>query len=235
MTQSGPPVDDAGPQQEGIWEAQDDAPDPSQPGGMPLGAVPPGALPPRGLGERIASTVSVAGPAGLTYADIPNRILALAVDLILLSLSGFVLAWLLGGLVSQPGAIDAAGGELDLGAFVLVMVLQLTISAGYFGASWLFFAATPGMRLLGMRVGDEVEAGPLEPRAVVVRWLLVGIPSLLVTPAVYVPAAVGAIVSVLGLVWLLVLLYSMAQSPTRQGLHDRWAHTVVVRARRRHG
>ena len=31
----------------------------------------------------------------------------------------------------------------------------------------------------------------------------------------------------------LVLLYSIAQSPTKQGLHDRYAHTILVKEGRR--
>ena len=34
-------------------------------------------------------------------------------------------------------------------------------------------------------------------------------------------------------VWMLAVLYTMAQSPTKQGLHDRYARTILVKARRR--
>jgi hypothetical protein len=34
-------------------------------------------------------------------------------------------------------------------------------------------------------------------------------------------------------VWLLLLLYTIAQSPTKQGLQDRYAHTIVIKVRRR--
>ncbi len=49
----------------------------------------------------------------------------------------------------------------------------------------------------------------------------------------YVPSTIALILAGFGLVWLLLLLYGMAQSPTKQGLHDRLAHSIVVRARRR--
>jgi hypothetical protein len=32
--------------------------------------------------------------------------------------------------------------------------------------------------------------------------------------------------------WLLLLLYTIAQSSTGQGLHDRYSRTIVVKARR---
>ena len=51
--------------------------------------------------------------------------------------------------------------------------------------------------------------------------------------AVYVPDAIGLILAAVGLAWMVLLLYTMAQSPSKQGLHDRIAHTIVVHARRR--
>jgi uncharacterized RDD family membrane protein YckC len=48
-----------------------------------------------------------------------------------------------------------------------------------------------------------------------------------------VPSSVAVVLAGFGLAWLLLLLYTMAQSPIKQGLHDRWARTIVVRARRR--
>ena len=44
---------------------------------------------------------------------------------------------------------------------------------------------------------------------------------------------IGLILGALGVAWMLLLLYTMAQSATKQGLHDRYAKTIVVKARRR--
>jgi hypothetical protein len=89
------------------------------------------------------------------------------------------------------------------------------------------------MRLLGMRIGDEADGRLLDRRAAIVRWLLLGIPAVLTSLVVYVPNTIGVILAALGLVWLLLLLYTMAQSPSKQGLHDRYAHSILVRTRRR--
>jgi uncharacterized RDD family membrane protein YckC len=224
MTASGrPPREEAGLEQEGIWEAPGVAPQ--------RGAADTG--PSRGLTRGITSTERVPGPAGLMLADVPNRIMALIIDVILLSVTGFVLAWLFGGLVSEPGALDATGGQLDVVAFLIVLLLQLIISVGYFGGFWVLLSTTPGMRLLGLHVGDASDGLPLAKRQALVRWLLLGLPSLLVSLALYVPSSVAVVLAGFGLAWLLLLLYTMAQSPTKQGLHDRWAHSIVVRARRR--
>ena len=224
MTASGPPQgDDPGPQQEGIWEASDGA----------SSSVPGGSSASDGLTRRLTSTARTPGPAGLIYADVPNRIMALILDVIVLSVIGFALAWLFGGLVSEPGALDASGGELDIVAFLVVVMLQLAVSFAYFGGSWTVIGATPAMWLLGLRIGDAAEGQAVSWRQALVRWLLLGIPALLSSLAVYVPNTIGLILGALGVVWMAALLYTMAQSPTKQGLHDRSAHTIVVKARRR--
>jgi uncharacterized RDD family membrane protein YckC len=224
MTASGtPPGEEAGLGQEGIWEG---------PGARPeRGSADAGSS--RGLTRGITSTERVPGPAGLMLADVPNRIMALIIDIIVLSVTGFVLAWLFGGLVSEQGALDSPGGQLDVMAFLIVLLLQLVISLGYFGGSWVLLSTTPGMRLLSLRVGDASDGLPLAKRQALVRWLVLGVPSLLVSLALYVPSSVAVVLAGFGLAWLLLLLYTMAQSPTKQGLHDRWARSIVVRGRRR--
>lgn len=236
MTPSASPRDDASEvEQEGIWA--------DGPGSLAASAAPgerPARRSPRGpegrtraLTERITSTGRTPGPHGLFIADVPNRIMALAIDIIVLALVGFAWAWILGGLVTQPGAIDAGGGELDVVAFLVVLLLQLAIGVVYLAGSWVLLGWTPGMRLLGLRIGDESDGEPITWRPALVRWIALGIPALLASLAIYVPHGVGILLSAVGLAWLAVLLYTMAQSPGKQGLHDRLAHTIVVRARRR--
>jgi uncharacterized RDD family membrane protein YckC len=224
MTASGPPPgEEAGLEQEGIWEG---------PGARPeRGSADAGSS--RGLTRGFTSSERIPGPAGLMLADVPNRVMALIIDVIVLSVTGFLLAWLFGGLVSEPGALDSPGGQLDVMAFFIVLLLQLIISLAYFGGFWVLLSTTPGMRLLGLRVGDASDGLPLARRQALLRWLFLGVPSLLVSLALYVPSSVAVVVAGLGLAWLLLLLYTMAQSPTKQGLHDRWARSIVVRSRRR--
>lgn len=223
----GPRGDDPGPEQEGIWEepseAARDAPT------TPVKVASPGT---EGLTSRLTSTAHMPGPAGLAYADVPNRIMALVIDIIVLSVIGFALAWLFGGLVSEAGAIDAAGGQLDLVAFLVVLVLQLALSIAYFAGLWTSIGATVGMRLLGLRIGDEADGRAISWRQSLIRWLLLGLPALLSSLAIYVPNTIGLILGALGVVWMLLLLYTVVQSPTKQGLQDRYAHTILVKVRR---
>lgn len=222
MTSSGTPHgDDSGLEQEGIWDKP-----------SPVAAAPdPG--PRDGIASRLTSTVRTPGPAGLLYADVPNRIIALVVDGVVLTAIGFVLSLLFGGLVAEGGAIDGSGGGLEVGPFLVVAMLQAVVSLAYFGVGWKRLRGTPGMRMLSLRVGDEGDGGEISWRQVVLRWLLLGLPWILTGFAVYVPDAVGLILAALGVAWMVLLLYTMAQSPSKQGLHDRVAHTIVVHARGR--
>jgi uncharacterized RDD family membrane protein YckC len=229
MTQSGTPAgDETALEQEDIWEAAPDADTPPNQGDSRFGVDRSTG----GLTDSLTSTARMPGPAGLYYADVPNRIMALIIDIIVLSVVGFILAWLFGGLVSEPGALDSAGGELDIGAFLVVLILQMVISFAYFGGLWTVVGATAGMKILGLRIGDEVAGGSVEWRRSLIRWLLLGIPALLASLAVYVPNTIGVILTILGVLWMLLLLYTIAQSPTKQGLHDRYAHTILIKVRR---
>jgi uncharacterized RDD family membrane protein YckC len=188
---------------------------------------------PSGLTRNITSTARMPGPAGFYYADVPNRIIALIIDVIVLAVLGFFLALLFGGLVTDSGALDSAGGELDLLPFLIVMVLQAGISFVYFGYLWVAARGTVGMKLLGLQIGDEGDGHSIGWRQALIRWLIIGIPSLLASLSSYVPSLIGIALSVVGVAWLLVLLYSVAQSPTKQGLHDRYARTIMVKEGRR--
>lgn len=187
----------------------------------------------RGLTQNITSTTRTPGPAGFYYADVPNRIIALIIDVIVLGVLGLLLAQLLGGLLNRPGALDASGGGLNVIPFLIVMLLELGISFLYFGYLWVTLRATVGMKLLGLQIGDEADARSIRWNQAVIRWLIVGIASMLTSTAAFVPSLVGMILTVVGATWLLMLLYGIAQSPTKQGLHDRYAHTILVKAGRR--
>jgi uncharacterized RDD family membrane protein YckC len=182
-----------------------------------------------------------AGPAGLWLADLPDRIIALVLDVIALAVVGMILAIVVGGafggLVSGGstvgGSLEAAGGTLNVGAFLVVAIAATAISFAYFAYSWVMLRATPGMRLLGLRIGDQRDGHAISWDQALVRWLLLGIAATLVTFVVYVPDLLGLVLAVLGLAWLVVVLVSVDRSPTKQGFHDRRARTILVRAPRR--
>jgi len=255
MTQSGPSQEQPpGIDQERLWGAS--APDgevlaPDQPDreDAPAGWPPPAPVvrPARTVGSAtgwtrsLTSTAAMPGPAGLTLADVPNRIIALVLDIILLAVVGLLLALVLGGLFggmanggsAAGGSFDSAGGDLNVAAFLVVAIAQLAISFGYFAYAWVMLRGTAGMKMLGLRIGDQDDGHSISWDQALIRWLLLGVPATLLTFAVYVPSLLGFIVGLVGFVWLMALLSTMAQSPSKQGLHDRRARTILVRAGRR--
>jgi uncharacterized RDD family membrane protein YckC len=234
MTRSGQPQEvEAGPAKDGMRDASASRDDPDDHGPGPGRAMAGHAVrTSQGLTEGITSTQRIPGPAGYFIADVPNRIMALIIDIIALSLAGLLLVQVFGGLATPPGAFDAPVGELDMAGFVVVFLLMTALSLAYFVYLWTAVRATLGMRLLGLQVGDEARGHNSSARQALLRWLLVGIPSVLVSMVVYVPGLVGFVLGAIGSVWLAVLLYTTARSDSKQGLHDRYAHTVVLKRRR---
>ena len=176
------------------------------------------------------------GPAGFTLADIPNRIIALVLDVILLAVVGLVLALVLGGLFggltgdasSAGGSVQGAGGDLNVAAFLVVAIAQLAVSFGYFAYGWVMLRGTAGMKMLGLRIGDQDDGHAMSWDQALLRWLLLGIPATFATFAVTIPSLVGLLFGLIGFLWLVVLLVTMAQSPSKQGSQDRRARTIVV-------
>jgi uncharacterized RDD family membrane protein YckC len=212
------------------------SPEPGREAGPPPGRSPGGPAP--SWTRSLTSTAPLPGPAGLYYADVPNRVIAYIIDIIILGILGFVVALLLGGIFGgivapTEGAIGGGGGDLNLLAFLVVGLGHLAISLAYFGYSWTTLRGTPGMKLLGLQIGDERDGRSIDWNQALVRWLVLGIPSILSTVASYVSSGLGFLLSLVGLIWLIALLYSIAQSPTKQGLHDRYARTIMVKSGRR--
>jgi len=90
---------------------------------------------------------------------------------------------------------------------------------------------TIGQKALGMQVGNATDGATLTTEQAVRRWLaLGGIFSLaqFLNPL----PGVGILIGLASLIWVIALLVTTAQSPTKQGLHDQFANTVVVKAAR---
>jgi uncharacterized RDD family membrane protein YckC len=211
-------------------DAADGAPRPSR--------RPPRVGPASGWTQSLTAPATVPGPSGLTLADVPNRSIALVLDMLALAAIGLLLAVTLGGLfggmtsgaATTGGPLDQPGRDLNVAAFLVVGLAQLAISFGYFAYAWVILRGTPGMRLLGLRIGDEADGRSVSWDQALVRWLIVGLPATLATFVVCVPSLIGLVLGLLGLLWLLLLLYTMTRSPSRRGVQDRYGRTIVVRA-----
>jgi uncharacterized RDD family membrane protein YckC len=152
---------------------------------------------------------------GLVIAGTFTRLVAYAADLLLLGSIGL--------------AVNGALGLFDTGRDATTAVIVAGVLVGvdflYFVGLWTSgFQATLGMRMLRLRILGAATAGTLSVNDGVLRWLAlsgaVGILTL-------VPGLSGFL-GLLSLIWLVVLLGTTALNPLHQGLHDRWARSVVV-------
>jgi uncharacterized RDD family membrane protein YckC len=108
-------------------------------------------------------------------------------------------------------------------------LLIALVSGVYCIGGWLIWTGTPAQRLLGSHVYRSTGPQALALEAAAVRWaLLFGVAAIIGTLAIAIPAVEG----ILGfgqLAWLVVLIATTVQSPPRQGIHDKYAGSLVVR------
>ena len=164
-------------------------------------------------------------PAGLVFAGVYTRFAAYLLDGVLLS-----------ALISIPPAVlglyDYASTyppePMPRATFVGTTIFGLAIQAAYFLWFWTGGRrATPGQRVFNVQVGNAFDGEPLSTTQAIARWLAMGwwLNLLLVLP--FFGLAVAAYAA--SVAWWIVLLISVALSPTKQGLHDRIAHSALVR------
>jgi uncharacterized RDD family membrane protein YckC len=168
--------------------------------------------------------------SGLVYADVPNRAIAYIIDIIIV---GIVAAIVNGALTGMGLSAVTVGPDLRIDinyAGALVQgVVGLLISAGYFVYTWTSMRATVGMRVLGMQIGNAADGKTLTTDQAIRRYLALSAPSILSQVLFPVPL-IGFIVALLSLAWFIYLVYTTATSPTKQGWHDVFASTMVVKA-----
>ena len=177
-----------------------------------------------------------AGPAGFVYADVPNRAIAYIIDAILIGIIGAIVGALLGGFGLTVATFDLATGTFsyNYAAAVIVGLIQLIISAAYFIYTWTAMRGTPGMKVLGMQVGNAGDGKTLTTNQAIRRFLIIAAPAAI--SQVFFPLpAIGALLGLAAFLWFCFLLYTTWKSPTKQGFHDVFANTMVVKATRAAG
>jgi uncharacterized RDD family membrane protein YckC len=183
----------------------------------PWAPVQPGnawGTPPPDGGGRYA----VPGAPGLVYAGALPRAAAWIVD-------GFIVG-IVAGIASAPFAVPFAldpNGTPDFSRMAaqggISAIISAVISAAYFILLWTTAGrATLGMRLFNLQVGNYADGTKLRLDQAVKRWIGFG------TWLGIIP-----LVGLFEIVWQIVLLATTASSPTKQGLHDQFAGSAVVR------
>ena len=245
-----PPVEPAAPQP---------VEPPAQPSGPIISAAPtptpppsgwqipgepaPPPMPAAGSGWEVPAAPAAGAPAqaGYVIAGPGARIVAWLID------------WTLAGVI--PGAIslvlidwsgmfrrmfeaierDPTGQTIDPNTFVMPITLDVILASligvgilylyfvGFWTSRWL---GTPGMIGLKMRIVDAATGGPISILQATKRWIAFGfwLPLLGLVPALQ---------SVAGLIQfglVIFLFFTTVTNERRQGLHDRWANTLVIRS-----
>ncbi len=152
---------------------------------------------------------------GVVIAGVFPRIVAYSIDSLLLGAINLVIVGALGLLSPsiEPNRVVAIGASF--------VALEFIYFVGLWSSRW---QASIGMRLLRLRVVTAEALTTLSLNDGVLRWLaLSGALSILsLVPTI------ASTISLLLVTWVIALLITTNSSPLRQGLHDRWARSIVV-------
>jgi uncharacterized RDD family membrane protein YckC len=179
--------------------------------------------------SNLTARGSMAGPAGLALADIPERIIAWIIDAIIIGVIGFILASITTGILGDNfGGIFGNFRYPNLVSSVAAAALLLVVSGAYFIGLWSRMGgATLGQKILKLSVRDAASGAPIGQQQAINRWLVLGAP-LAIWP-LYQWGIIGLLLW-LGVVgYQIYLLVTTAQAPNRQGFHDLYAKTVVAK------
>lgn len=169
-----------------------------------------------------AVVAEVPGAPGLRFADTATRLVAYFFDSLVIAIIATV-AGLILGLNQTVVTRGTAYTSLTGAAFAIVFTLTALV---YFVLFWTGGRrATPAQRLFNLQVGNAFDGAPLTLTQAVKRWLALGDVLLLVGIA---PALVG-VSALASLAWVIVLFISTVRNPTKQGMHDRFANSAIVR------
>lgn len=168
--------------------------------------------------------------SGLVYADVPNRIFAYIIDAIILAIIGFVVSAILGGLGLTAVTIDENFVvTTNPVASLIQTIVGLLVGAAYFIYTWTAMRGTVGMKALGMQIGNAGNGAAMTTEQGLRRYIALGAPFTLAQALNPLPL-IGLLIALAALGWVIFLLYTTAQSPTKQGWHDVFANTMVVKA-----
>ena len=169
------------------------------------------------------------GPAGLVYADLPNRVIAYIIDAIILGIVNVIVFAILSGIGLSIVTVNVTGVSTNYFASLIYAVIGLAISGGYFWYTWTKMRATIGMKVLGMQIGDAGDGKTLTNDQAIRRWIALGAP-FSIAQALNPIGGIGTIIGLIAFIYVLYLIYTTYKSPTKQGFHDIFAHTMVVKA-----
>jgi len=197
-------------------------------GGQPPAPPPGGGMP--SWTNNLTARGTKPGPGGVALADFTDRAIAAFIDFLILGIAGAIVATVMTGILGEEllGGIFGVSVKVpSLMSSLATVVVMLVISGAYFIGMWSRMGgATVGMKLFKLSVRDSASGAPVGQSAAINRWLLLGAPAVL--SSIY-GWGIGLILSVVIFVYYVYLAVTIAQSATRQGLHDTFAKTVVAK------
>jgi len=209
------------------------APAPQAPTPPPQAPAPQAPTQPAWM-TSMTSTAPVAGPAGFFYADIPNRAIAYIIDAIIVAVGFVIVAAVLGAIGLHTTTLDLTSPSLTSFnpiAGIIYAALNLAISVAYFVYTWTAMRGTVGMKVLGMQIGNAQDGATITMDQALRRSLILFGPGA-VAEALSGWSILGLLIGLASFGWFIYLLYTTAVSPTKQGFHDKFANTMVVKAAR---
>jgi len=164
----------------------------------------------------------VAGAEGFVYGDVLYRVFALIIDSIILAIVNVIVFSVIVGLTG-----------LNFVGFLALAVVGLAISAAYFTFMWTAQRGTIGMKALGMQIGNAGDGKTLTQEQAVRRWLVLFGPQVLSQAAQYsIGTSLAGLIGLAVLAWYIFLLWTTYSSPTKQGWHDHFVNSMIVKAAR---
>lgn len=201
----------------------------------PVAAAPPPSAPAASTSpawlSTITSTQTLAGPIGLVYADIPARIIAIIIDAVVMGVA-FGILYAIFGLLFLTSALVGGFGFMTFVWFVVLLLIYAAGSAIYFIYTWTKMRGSPGQRVMSLETLNAADGAVLTQPQAIRRWLYLFGPAVIAQVATFMFGTLGSLIGLLVLAYEIFLLYTAANSPTRQGFHDVQASTVVVKITR---
>jgi uncharacterized RDD family membrane protein YckC len=186
------------------------------------------ATPPPPTGGWAAPPAPVmAGPAGFVYADVPNRAIAYIIDVIILVILNVIVY----AVLAAVGLSIISGLTYNYFAGLVLAVASLAISGAYFIYTWTAMRGTIGMKALGMQIGNANDGKTLTMDQAIRRWIVLGAPFGIAQAFNPLPG-IGILLGLASLAWFIFLLWTTYSSPTKQGFHDKFVNSMVVKATR---
>lgn len=172
-------------------------------------------------------------PVGKEFTSVGRRLAAWVIDTVvviaLIFIGASAVAAVFGPAVRFPADATAFGASMTVdGDRVLLNALVSTsLSGTYFVIPWVVLGASFGQLLVKIQVRDETSRQTLAPGRAIARWILLLPPFGTIAALTAGTPSLGTLMWGSALLWYFILLFTTRRSATKQGLHDRIAHSVV--------